>query len=638
MTTASPTPGEPAELEALVALAQREHRAGRLAEAAAACRQILAIRPGIAEAHNELGIILAKQHQLVEARARFEQALALRPGYAEAHNNLGNVLLGQGKLDEADARYRQALTLSPNYAEAHHNLGTVLWKQGRLDEAAARFGQVLALCPDYAQAHNNLGNVLLSQGRLDEAEARFAQAAALSPDYAEAHNHLGIVRWKQGKLVEAAACYERALALKPDLAEAHNNLANVLKAQDKLDEATAHYRQALALRPDFITAQLGLATCYLIAGDYERGWPEYEARRRIAGLVPRQSVPRWNGEPLEGRSLLLVAEQGLGDTFLFVRYARVLKERGARVVLACTAALGRLLAPSAESAVPAWTSCLSWGRTRSCAGCDFYLPLLSVPGALGTAITTIPRDVPYLWADAALLDEWQRELAEIGGVRIGIAWQGSRDFDMDHQRSIPLANFAPLARLPGVQLISLQKGFGSEQIATADFPVLDLSGRLDNAAGPFMDTAAVIRNLDLVVTADTAIAHLAGRWARQSGLRCRFRPIGFGCAIATNLPGIPPRGFSAKPHRTPGRTFSVASPAQFKHTAGKQYSACSERGLHQDETCGTRAGIGIDVAEVQAGGSLAGNDSSEASPTTSSSGRAKRCGSVAERLADSRPT
>jgi Tfp pilus assembly protein PilF len=646
MTMASQTTGSPAELSALIALAQREHHAGRLAEAAAACRQILALRPDIADAHNHLGIILAQQDLLEQAQARFEQAIALRPGYTEAHNNLGNVLLGRGKLDDAAARYEQALTLKPDfteahnnlgnvllslgklgqaaaefeqaiafkpdYAEAHNNLGNALWKQGKLDEALARFEKALALKPDYAEAHSNLGNILWKQGKLDQAAATFEQALALRPNYAEAHNNLGIVLaqqdkfdlarsrfehalalrpdyaeacnnlanvllsqgkldqavvryeqalvirpnytevlsnlgnilWKQGKLDEAAASSERALALRPDYAEAHNNLGNVLLSRGKLDEATkrfeqalalrpdyaeahnnlgdalnqqgkvdqaqARFEQALALRPDLAEAQLGLATCLLVNGDYERGWPAYEARLRRPGHLPQLNLPRWSGEPLAGRSLLLLAEQGLGDTIHFVRYARLLKERGARIVLAAQAPLGRLLAPHPDRHRSDWDELFILGSSTELPRVDFYLPLASAPGAFRTTASTIPCEVPYLWADPELTDRWRAELAGTGGFKIGIVWQGSRSYSLDRWRSIPLADFGPLARLPGVRLVSLQKGFGSEQVAAVDFPVLDISGRLDDVAGPFMDTAAVLCNLDLVVTPDTAIAHLAG--------------------------------------------------------------------------------------------------------------------------------
>jgi hypothetical protein len=310
---------------------------------------------------------------------------------------------------------------------------------------------------------------------------------------------------EQGQFEPAVANYQEALRLEPARVDALQNLGVALLEQLKLTEARQVFQRLRALRPAAPAAQLGLAACYLVAGDYERGWREYEARLRMPGLEPRHRLARWAGEPLAGRSLLLLAEQGLGDTLHFIRYARLFKQRGARVVLAAQAALGRLLASH-----PDLDELFLLGSAEEMPRCDFYLPLLSVPGALGTTAATIPCEVPYLWADAELTDKWRAELAGTSGLKIGIAWQGSREFPMDRWRSIPLAQFAPLANMPGVRLISLQKGFGSKQVATVDFPVLDLSGRLDEVAGAFVDTAAVIRGLDLVVTSDTAIAHLAG--------------------------------------------------------------------------------------------------------------------------------
>ncbi len=512
---------------------------GKLDEAVACFQQLLALRPGFAQAHNSLGDAFKQLGKIDQARLHLERALALRPDYAEAQCNLGDVLRSQGKLDEAAARYElalalkpnylqalinlgdlltqqgrferararfeQLLALRPNYAEAHYNLGYVLLSQGKLDEAAAHYEHALALRPDFVEAHNNLGNVLERQGKFDQARARFEQLLALQPDCAEAYNNLGAIFWRQDKLDQAAARYEQALTLRPDYTQAHHNLGNVRLTQRRLDEAAAHYQQALALTPDYAEAQMGLATCYLLQGDYERGWPAYEARLRIPGFVPQPNLPRWAGEPWAGRTLLLLAEQGLGDTVQFVRYARPLKERGARVVLAAQAPLGRLL-----ESHPDLDELFILGSAEELPRCDFYLPLLGAPGACGTDASTIPCKIPYLTADPGLTDLWGRELAGFDGFKIAIAWQGSRVYRTDRWRSIPLAHFAPLASLPGVRLVSLQKGFGSEQVATVDFPVLDLSSRLDESAGPFMDTAAVIRGVDLVVTADTVIAHLAG--------------------------------------------------------------------------------------------------------------------------------
>ncbi len=275
----------------------------------------------------------------------------------------------------------------------------------------------------------------------------------------------------------------------------------------------------LAQRPDYADAQFALATCYLLREDYRQGWPAWEARLRTGEFQPPRGIPRWAGESLTGRSLLLVAEQGLGDTLQFVRYARVFQQRGARVVLAVQRALGPLL----KSGI-GWDALYLLDSGDALPGCDFYLPLMSAPYALFAETQAIPREVPYLAPDAEWVQHWRGELTKIEGFKIGIAWQGSRDFGLDRWRSVPLAQFAPLARLPGVRLISLQKGFGAEQIAAVDFPVVDLADRLDEAAGAFRDTAAVIASLDLVVTSDTSVAHLAGALGAPVWVALQFMP------------------------------------------------------------------------------------------------------------------
>jgi tetratricopeptide (TPR) repeat protein len=573
MTTADPTPDSPDELNALYDQALREHHAGRTEEAAELYRKILDRWPNVPEVHNNLGIALGQQGQIDLALLRFEQAIALNPDLADARNNLGNLLRQQGKLDQATTQFQQVIALRPDYAPAHNTLGTIFFEQGKLDQAAAQFEQAIALRPEYAEAHFNLGNVVGQQGQLEPAIARFEQAIALRPDYPEALNILGTVYWHQNKFDKAHARLEQAIALRPEYTEAHYNLGNVLLSQNKFDEAAIRFERALALRPDYAEAhnklgticwhqskfdqaaaryaraiaarptyaeaynnlgsilheqlkltearqvfqrlealepgspfaQFGLGIGYLVEGDYERGWRAFEGRRHLPGLSANPGFPLWRGEPLAGRSLLLLAEDGLGDTIQFVRYARTMKRLGARVVLACPAALGRLLASNTDL-----DELFILGTAEELPRCDFYLPLLSAPGALGTNASTIPCDIPYLSADPKLMEQWRREFAAIEGFKIGIVWQGSRNYFLDRWRSIPLAQFAPLARLPDVRLISLQKGLGPEQFAGIDFPVIDLSNRLDEAAGPFMDTAAVIQNLDLVITADTAVGHLAG--------------------------------------------------------------------------------------------------------------------------------
>ncbi len=250
--------GSPSQLDDWIDLATHHHDAGRFAEAEAAYRKILEIKPDFAEAHNNLGNALSDQGKLALAEACYERAMDLKPDYAEAHNNLGNALKDQGKLERAVACYEQALAFRADYAEVHNNLGNALRQLGKLELAAARYQQAIALKPTFAVAHNNLGNVLKDQGKLAEAAARYRQALALNPNYAEAYNNLGNALKAQGKLDQALASYAQALALRPDFAEAHYNLGNALKEQGKLDRAIAHYQQAVAVRPDFAEAHNNL--------------------------------------------------------------------------------------------------------------------------------------------------------------------------------------------------------------------------------------------------------------------------------------------------------------------------------------------------------------------------------------------
>ncbi len=480
---------------------------GKLDEAIACYRHVLLSRPNYAEAHNNLGAALGQQGRFEEALACHWEAVRCKPDYADAYNNLGTALTRLNRLDEALAACREALRLTPNSAAFHNGLGVVLFKLERTDEALAHYRAALALRPNFVDAHLNRGNALLAQQKFAEAEASYRAALTLKPNYPEGHANLGIALAEQGRWEEAEASYRRALSAKPDYAEALSNLGNVPAGLGRPEEALGSYEQSLRLRPDHAETHVAHALALLTLGDYLRGFAEYEWRWQTKefGTTRLLTQPVWDGSPLEGRTILLAFEQGLGDTLQFIRYAPLVKQRGGTVIVACQQALLALL-----------SGCAGIDRLVAHEGTlpdhDVYATLLSLPRIFGTTLETIPAQVPYLTPDAGLVERWRKEVGELADFKVGIVWQGNPQHRKDRQRSAPLSCFAPLARLPGVRLFSLQKGAGTEQLKTMP-EITDLGSRLDEAAGAFTDTAAVMKHLDLIITVDTAVAHLAGALA-----------------------------------------------------------------------------------------------------------------------------
>jgi tetratricopeptide (TPR) repeat protein len=482
------------------AVGWQHHQADQYPQAEAAFREAIRADPGHADAWALLAETCLFQGKFAEAEAGYRHTLALRPGQANDHANLGVALAQQGKLADAVPHYREALRQQSDHVSALCNLGAALTDLDQPDEAVACLRQALYLDPAFLRALYNLGRALLIQDRPDEAEAPLREALRLQPDYARAYADLGIVLMKQGRHDEAVAHLRRAVTLQPDDAKAYNSLGVALKEQGKLTEAVTCLQEALRVEPGYAEAHKNLALVWLQHGDYERGWPEYEWRWRCKEFVPpKYAQPRWDGSDLKGRTVLLHTEQGLGDTIQFIRYAPLLQQRGGRVVVAAQPALVSLL-----SRCPGVDQVAARGVTLP--SFDVYVPLLSLPALFGTTLATVPAEVPYLAADERLVKHWRRELAALPGFKVGIVWQGSPGYGGDRERSTRLACFEPLARLPGVNLLSLQKGAGSEQLAAAPFPVTAIGERLDDWA----NTAAVVQALDLLITVDTGVAHLAG--------------------------------------------------------------------------------------------------------------------------------
>ncbi len=462
----------------------QHHRAGSLPLAEQLYRQVLRVDPRHVGSLHFLGLIAHQVGRGDLAVEYIRQALSVRPDYAEAHSNLGMVLAAQGKLTEAIDSYQQALGLKPDLAETHNNLANLFREQGKLAEAVAGYEQALRLKPAYAEAHSNLGVALFEQGKLAEAVECQRQALGLKPDLVEAYINLGMALVEQGKLAEATGCYEQALRLRPDSAEAYNNLGVANAARGMATEAAACYEQAVQLKPDYVDAHLNLGYSRFFSGDLEAGWTEYEWRWKRRGLPrPAFRQPLWDGSDLQGRTILLFAEQGLGDTIQFVRYAPLVRQQGATVLVQCQGPLIRLLArcTGVDRLVIEGTLLPPF---------DVQAPLLSLPRIFRTSLATIPATVPYLSADPHLRALWHQEFRGVTGFKIGIAWQGNPEHQRDLRRSVPLQVLEPIARVPGVRLVSLQKGPGREQLEVLgrSLDVLDLTTRLQD----FADTAALM--------------------------------------------------------------------------------------------------------------------------------------------------
>jgi tetratricopeptide (TPR) repeat protein len=489
------------------------HRAGNLDVAASMMRRAIAVDATDPAYHASLGAVFLDQRKPDEAKPHLERALALQPDSAEAHTNMGILLAREGKPEEARACYQRALVLNPDSIEALCNLGNLLCAGGKHEEAKACYERAIALRPDLAEAHNNLGVVFRELGFFGEAQACHERALAIKADYVDAHNNLGIEFRDQGKMDESIASHERALALKPDYSEAYNNLGNTRRSQGNLEEARKCHEQALALNPDNIEAKWNLSLVELLTGDFAAGWRDYEIRTRRKNAPRRFPEPLWRGEPLNGARILLHAEQGLGDTLQFLRYVPMVQGAGGEVILDVQPSLLRLVAE-----LPGIVTVVATGDPLP--PFAWHCPLMSLPAAFQTSIDSIPAQIPYLRVPAEAKKNADSLAWPDEGLRVGLVWSGNPLFPEDRLRSIPLSGFAPMLALHGVRFFSLQMGPAASQLDEVGEPITDLQA----AIGDMADTTALIGKLDLVITVDTAVAHLAGALGKPTWVLLPLAP------------------------------------------------------------------------------------------------------------------
>ncbi len=515
-TPKNQTSGAPDGLD----LAIEFHRQGRLEEAAKLYRQVLQRDPTRTQALYLLGITELATSNFQRAADLIARTIRTTPGFAPAHANHGIARMAMGRHNEALTSFDRAIALAPDFTDAHYNRGILLKNMGRYAEAIASFDTAIAQQPKLAEAYCNRGLTFSEMGRHREALGSLDEAIALQPNLSEAHHNRGNALIGLHRPEDALPCFDRAIALLPDLAYAWCSRGDSLTYLNRPDEALASFDRAIALRPNLAEAWFGRSLTRLLVGRYQDGFRDHEWRLRRAGHIGRRSLPRpvWLGDrDVRGRTLFIHPELFLGDMIQFCRYAKLAAGLGAKVVLAVQAPLRPLLAGLGpditlidEAALP--------GRY------DLHCPLMSLPLAFRTTLATIPADIPYLRADPDRISVWRQRIGT-GGYRVGICWQGSTT-SIAMGRSFPPTQFAGIATLPGVRLISLQAGPGSEQLDNlpAGMVVESYADERPGSLQPFTEVAAIMANLDLVITADTAVAHLAGALGRPTWVALKQVP------------------------------------------------------------------------------------------------------------------
>jgi Flp pilus assembly protein TadD len=482
-----------------------------LDESEAHFREALRLDPDHVDAYAGLAPLLRDRKRLAEASDCFSVLVRLRPDDPDLHAIYANLLQEVGRFREAELQYREACHLKPNYPEVFNNLGNLLQASGRLGEAEIHFRHALSLKPEFPEAYNNLGNLLLECRRESEADACCREALRLRPEYALAHNNLANALLEGDDYEAAEFHYREAIRLKPGYPEAHNNLGSLFGKLCRLDEAIDFYHQAIELRPDYHEAHTNLGMTLLGVGEFEEGWQAYDAHRKVE---ERRDInrPRWGGEALGNRVLLIYAEQGYGDVIQFCRFVPQIASR-VRVIFEVPKELVALLAdlPGVEQIV---------ARGDELPAYDVCCPLQSLPRWLGIKLEHVQGEKSYLSADPSKLQKWHDRVKALPGLRIGLAWAGNPGLANDRRRSINLDKLAPLASVSGVSFVSLQKGPTARQslVPPAGMMIHDWTVELHD----FAETAGLISALDLVIAVDTSVVHLAGALGRPVWLLNRF--------------------------------------------------------------------------------------------------------------------
>ena len=520
---------KPDHVPTLVNFGMALHESKQYQKALEIFSKAIEIDPKAIDAYSSKAVTLRELGQLDEALVVLDQALKIDGSHAESYCNQGLMLQGLGKLDEALISYERALAIKPNYPEVLSNRGIIYKEMRKFPEAIASFFMAIALQNDFADAHSNLGLTFHEIEQYDSALSYFDRAIELKENFSQAHYNRGVTLQKIERIEEAIASYKTAIAIDPHFAQPHNNLGVILHELQNLDQSLIHYDAALKDDPNLPDPLWNRSLVYLTLGRYEEGWRDFESRKKAtkAGvLLNRQfDSPLWLGkESLEGKTILLVAEQGLGDTLQFCRYVPMVAELGAKVVLEVPKPLENLM-----KGLEGVSRIIITGQP-ALGGYDFHCPLMSLPLAFGTTKETIPNTTPYLKAIPEKVQYWKEKLGPKTKKRVGLVWSGGFRPDQpevwatNKRRNLPIEKLEILKDIDA-EFYSLQKGEPAEselidlQKKSWDGPnIINYVDELKD----FTDTAALIENLDLVIAVDTSTAHLAAALNKPTWILNRY--------------------------------------------------------------------------------------------------------------------
>lgn len=562
------------------------HEVGKLDQAEALCRQILAKEPGHADCLHLLGVILAQRRQFAPAIDLMRRAIAVRPGVAQYYSNLGLALAQSGQPVAAAACLRQVVALQPDNAAAFNRLGSLLHAMGQIGDGIAALVEAALLQPDVARFHFDVGTGYLQTDRCDRAIPHYREATRLdprnahymynlgaalgkngnhaealeafdktielTPEFARVHNNKGIALKRLGRRSEALASLRRAMELDPDFPGTYNTFGTILEDEGKWPEAIDAYRKAMALDPDSALIHWNYARALMVLGQWKEGWEEFEWRLKEPQLALNRGFPQpqWDGSDPAGQTILAHAEGGYGDALNFVRFVPMVAQRGAKVILECQPGLAPLFDGMAgvDRVIP---------RGQPLPAFDWQIPLQSLLRIFGVTPQNIPNQVPYVSPPADRAQRWADRLAGETKLRVGLVWSGSKYSDED-SRTRTIDVFAPLAEVPGIKFFSLQKGDHSQQTPPPGMDWADFTSELND----FADTAALVQNLDLVVTVDTSTAHLAGAMGKPVWVLIMFKSEFRWLLDRTDTPWYPTMRLFRQPTetdwQTPVRQMAVA--------------------------------------------------------------------------------